>query len=363
MRKITGHLTPEILDHYKQHKNIAKADAFPVKTYRELTEIIAKLSYLNKDHLLFFRGQKADYKNSNDLSTFYPTIYREDYLLKTKLDLKFEKLEVASKLLVDKLIAEEIQGNIDIKKRKLIQWSILQHYEVIETPLIDVTQSLRVACSFSFLNNTEENAFIYVFGLPYYNNRISHNSEHDLVNIRLLSISPPDALRPYFQEGFLVGTDDITTEYENKGELDLNNRLIAKIEIPNNPHFWGDNFSAIPESALYPEDDRMLDICSYVKEKLSGSIEGTSMSDFIKLWSSIEKAILEDAQQHNPQIFTFLQALRYLQDQHPDRRTLLKSIDTLRPFRNKLVHDPLKVTDTELIKQTQKLRTIIENYN
>lgn len=125
----------------------------------------------------------------------------------------------------------------------------------------------------------------------------------------------------------------------------------------------GDNFSAIPESALYPEDDRMLDICSYVKEKLSGSIEGTSMSDFIKLWSSIEKAILEDAQQHNPQIFTFLQALRYLQDQHPDRRTLLKSIDTLRPFRNKLVHDPLKVTDTELIKQTQKLRTIIENYN
>lgn len=363
MRKINGHLTPEIIEYYKGIKSIAKADAFPVQTYRELTEIIAKLSYLNKDHLLFFRGQKADYKSSNGSSTFYPTIYRENRLLKAKLDLKFEKLKIACKLLVDKLIDEDIPGNIDVKKRKLIQWSILQHYEVIETPLIDVTQSLRVACSFSFLNNTDEKAFIYVFGLPFYNNRISHNSEHDLVNIRLLSISPPDALRPYFQEGFLVGTDDITTEYDNKGELDLNNRLIAKIEIPNNSDFWGINFSAIPESALYPEGDRMLEICTRVKEKLSESLEGTSIGDFIKLWSSIEKAILKDAQKYNPRILSLLHALRYLQDQEPHKRDLLKSIDALRPFRNKLVHDPLNITDTELIKSTQKLKKIIENYN
>jgi hypothetical protein len=234
---------------------------------------------------------------------------------------------------------------------------------VIETPLIDVTQSLRVACSFSFLNNKKNNAFIYVFGLPYYNNRISHNSEHDLINIRLLSISPPDALRPYFQEGFLVGTDDITTDYENKGELDLNNRLIAKLEIPNNPDFWGANFSAIPESALYPEGDKMLEICNYVKHRLSESQEGTSISDFIKLWSSIEKAIIEDAQQYSSRIFTFLQALRYLQDQNPNRHILLKSIDLLRQFRNKLVHDPLNITEAELIKNTQILRSIIENYN
>ena len=46
-------------------------------------------------------------------------------------------------------------------------------------------------------------AFVYVFGLPYYHNRISIDSEHDLVNIRLLSIMPPEALRAYFQEGFL----------------------------------------------------------------------------------------------------------------------------------------------------------------
>lgn len=79
--------------------------------------------------------------------------------------------------------------------------------------------------------------------MPYYINRISYNSEQDLVNIRLLSISPPKALRPYFQEGFLVGTEDITYNYGNdKDELDLNNRLIAKFKIPNNTEFWGSEF-------------------------------------------------------------------------------------------------------------------------
>lgn len=76
MRKITGHLTPEILDHYKQHKNIAKADAFPVKTYRELTEIIAKLSYLNKDHLLFLEAKKQIIKIVMTYQPFIP-LYTE----------------------------------------------------------------------------------------------------------------------------------------------------------------------------------------------------------------------------------------------------------------------------------------------
>ena len=70
-----------------------------------------------------------------------------------------------------------------------MQWSILQHYEVCGTPLIDFTHSFRVACSFAQLENESDRAYIYVFGLPYITNRISINSEHDLINIRLLSIS------------------------------------------------------------------------------------------------------------------------------------------------------------------------------
>lgn len=78
-----------------------------------------------------------------------------------------------------------------------------------------------------------------MFGFPYLTNRISFNSEHDIVNIRLLSICPPEAYRPHFQEGYLAGTDEITDNYERKIELDFNNRLIIKFELPVEKTFWG----------------------------------------------------------------------------------------------------------------------------
>lgn len=70
----------------------------------------------------------------------------------------------------------------------------------------------------------------YAFALPYFTNRISVNSEHYLTNVRLLSVAPPQALRPYYQEGFLIGEDEFSETYTNKDELDLNNRLVAKFK-------------------------------------------------------------------------------------------------------------------------------------
>lgn len=254
MRKIFGKLTPKLAD-YTTPKTVGTDNGVPIQSFRELVEQIARLSFLNKDYLLFFRGQKSDYKSKYNSSTFYPTIYRGDYITQQELDFRFDKLQSASKMLIELFKKNNIEGLAELERKKLIQWSLLQHYEVTETPLIDITQSLRVACSFAMLKNSEDTAFVYVFGLPYYTNRISINSEHDLINIRLLSISPPQALRPYFQEGYLVGTDDITNEYSNKGELDLNNRLIAKFEIPNSDDFWGNEFERIPDTALYPDND------------------------------------------------------------------------------------------------------------
>jgi hypothetical protein len=37
--------------------------------------------------------------------------------------------------------------------------------------------------------------------------------QRDGKNVRLLSICPPDALRPCFQEGYLAGTGEVTTDY------------------------------------------------------------------------------------------------------------------------------------------------------
>jgi hypothetical protein len=79
MRQIFSRLTSELLKHTNP-KTVGIDKGFPVTTFRHLVEQVAQLSYLNKDYLLFFRGQKSDYKNTHNKSTFYPTIYRSDYL-------------------------------------------------------------------------------------------------------------------------------------------------------------------------------------------------------------------------------------------------------------------------------------------
>lgn len=212
MRKITPHLTNDFFNKGITASNVANHDAYDVLTYEELRKLIAKLSYANKDFILFFRGQKNDYKNKSGKSSFYPSMYRGEPLNPEELKFRWEKLHSASNLLVKSIADKKFKTSI-LKRKKLIQWSILQHYEVTETPLIDVTQSLKVACSFASLDNDGEYGYIFVFGLPYYTNRISVNSEHYLTNIRLISIAPPEALRPYFQEGFLIGEDEFNETY------------------------------------------------------------------------------------------------------------------------------------------------------
>jgi len=267
VRKIQGAVTEEIATTLDDG-DAAAGPAYRVESYRELVEQVARLAYLNKDHLLFFRGQDLDYRNKAGASTFYPTIYRGSYLRVFDVERRYARLEAASEVLREVFSDLSLEGSEDLCRREVIRWSVLQHYGVCDTPLLDLTHSLRVACSFALLENGGEAGYIYAFGLPYLKGRISVDSEHDLVNVRLLSIAPPGALRPYFQEGYLVGTTDIRTEYASKTELDLKNRLVAKFEIPNRRSFWGKDFSAIPWSALYPPDDRVAKLCEAIRAAL-----------------------------------------------------------------------------------------------
>ena len=77
----------------------------------------------------------------------------------------------------------EHRRHAEVRRRRCIQWSILQHYEVCPTPLLDLTHSLRVACSFAFLNSEDADPLVFVFGLPYITNRVSINSEQDLISL------------------------------------------------------------------------------------------------------------------------------------------------------------------------------------
>ncbi|HPR35903.1 MAG TPA: hypothetical protein PKY64_09540, partial [Anaerolineaceae bacterium] len=113
---------------------------------------------------------------------------------------------------------------------------------------------------------------------PYTTNRITYNSEQDLVIVRLLSICPPEALRPYFQEGYLCGTLDITDTYTNKSELDFKNRLIAKFSIPTAASFWGSGFSRIPKNLLFPENDLIEAMCTRIREEIISEMKSIFFS-------------------------------------------------------------------------------------
>jgi hypothetical protein len=272
MRELEGKITSHLYFTHSNKKNkshIAASEPLLINSFEELVKKVAVLSFRNKDFLLFFRGQGRDHLNRNGNSSFYPSIYRTkdgENLSKEILEKKFNILDQACNLLITSFKKNKIKDSItELNRRKFIQWSILQHYEVCDTPLLDLTQSLRVACSFA-LKKSEHYGYIFVFGLPYITNRISINSEQDIVNIRLINICPPEAYRPYFQEGYLVGTADITTDYAERNELDFKRRLIAKFKIPNNKQFWGDQNSLEPY--LMPMDDKIAIICNEIHENL-----------------------------------------------------------------------------------------------
>ena len=119
MRSIEGKITDD-LSSVVNDKDVASGEGFPVGTYRELVEHTAALAYLNKDYLLFYRGQNVDFKNKTDKSSFYPTIYRGDYLPKREVEHRFDILSQASRNLVELLSTKRKTGNFELKRKKYI---------------------------------------------------------------------------------------------------------------------------------------------------------------------------------------------------------------------------------------------------
>jgi len=260
---------------------------------------------------------------------------------------RFDILQGASRNLSQEFTNRGLPGAPELRRKRYIQWSVLQHYEVCNTPLLDFTHSLQVACSFAQAGNESDWAYIFVFGLPYITNRISINSEHDIVNVRLLSICPPHALRPYFQDGYLAGTEDVLDEYDNKSELDFNNRLIAKFCFPNSGTFWGNSFSPIPGEALYPENDEVLELCREIKDRASRELESGMVGEFLNLWGELEQYLVEMAgpESRRP---TARDAISALQKSARVDDDLASEFSRARRFRNELVHHPSKVKTSDV---------------
>ncbi len=357
MREITGQLTAELIQHYGANLP-AKAEAFEISSFKDLVHHVARLSCLNKDHFLLYRGQNNDYLNKTNASTFYPTIYRGERVSKDELELRINALDAAAASLTELLAQNKVEGAAEVRRRRYVQWSILQHYEVCPTPLIDFTQSLRVACSFA-LDNATADPYVYVFALPYLTNRVSLNSEHDLVNIRLLSICPPDALRPYFQEGYLAGTDEALNEFESKSDLDFNRRLIAKFKISNSKAFWGKGFDPIPRNALYPSRDKIEKICKEITAPIA-STTSADIGSFLKAWSHLESLLLSQARSGQKRVMNTVDAISVIRSRELIDGDSISKINAFRILRNKVVHNPTAPGEENLRAATRALQMLVQ---
>jgi hypothetical protein len=168
-----------------------------------------------------------------------------------------------------------LHGIERLERYQILRWAILQHYEVCATPLLDVTQSLRIAASFASLD-TDEEAFIFVVGIPNISGAITASAEAGIQVIRLSSVCPPSALRPHLQEGYLLGEYPEMLGYDQKEfykhyEIDFGRRLVTKFRF-NPKKFWKQSrsFPVVERPALYLSQatDRLYQLCVEVKQEL-----------------------------------------------------------------------------------------------
>lgn len=258
--------------------NIRKGQANYVANYLELASKIADLQFMNKDTVLLFRGQNADHRNHQKNTSLKPSIFRSFIGRnppKCALEERYEMLAQAEKHLIADYKKESFVGHDPLKRQRILRWSILQHYEVCATPLLDVTHSLRIASSFAS-HGAKDEAFVFVLGVPNLSGAITASAEAGLQIVRLSSVCPPAAIRPHLQEGYLLGEYPELDNYDQKEhyafyEIDFGRRLVAKFRF-NPKDFWKERPSTFPKvnkGALYPDSrDELFKLMSGIKNKL-----------------------------------------------------------------------------------------------
>jgi len=239
---------------------IRASEGYPINSFRDLMDEVANVTLSNKNYEMYFRGQTTDYKNNQSdfykdhtpKSILYPSICRPERSTDGTYKYSIKKSQIIRRY-------ENLFKMIELYRGKRsyfneYYYSLFQHYGILPTPLIDITQSLRIAATFALINSMK--GYVYVFGLPYPNQSISYYSDQGIVLIKLQNVVPVKAIRPRFQEGYLVGKYPIRPTKTN-GD-DLSNRMVAKFSVDNTDgNFWDDFFKPMPEEILYPKNDEI----------------------------------------------------------------------------------------------------------
>jgi len=256
---------------------IRAAAGHRVGTYFELAKKAAELQFLNREHVLLFRGQSVDYRTTKGNSLLKASVFR---LAKGKVPTakiladRFRVLKDAEASLVERYTTGRFLGRERLKRQRILRWAILQHYEVCRTPLLDVTSSLRIAASFASIAAVND-AYVFVLGVPNLSGAVTASSEANLQIVRLSSACPPDAVRPHLQQGYLLGEYPEIADFDQNAnyshyEMDFGRRLIAKFRFDPTTFWKNPDFPRATEQALYPKNHRdpLLNIAQELKATL-----------------------------------------------------------------------------------------------
>lgn len=266
--EVISHHAIMVFDH--EHADIIRSDAsglplaarpgHEIRSYRELLRKTAALSYHNQRYSILLRGQSVDYRpnmygESGVHTSLYPSILRPDSG-RNRVDLlegRFRDLGRMEDALQDVLRVK------DIRQNQIVRWAILQHYGICPTPLLDVTASIQTALSFALYSDRDE-GYIYVLGFPHLSGGVSVSVESMTQVIDLSKLCPPEALRPHFQSGLLVGdypaVDSRESSHAGKGMIGNNFacRLLTKFRLTGCRSWASEGFTSTPVSILKPDD-------------------------------------------------------------------------------------------------------------
>lgn len=248
----------------KKARDVASSAGYPIRRFRELREAISRLSFGNPRFTLFYRGQKKDYLGRATTkhvprSALYPSLFRHPSGSKRLTDserrTRLEQLSSYVTALRAAYTREEFVGSTLVKGHLQIAWALLQHYEKVPTPLVDLTTSPLVAASFATLDSKENDGYLYCFAIPHQTSSISFHIEDRICSVKLSAICPPEAKRAHIQDAYFVGT--YPHRKDRSSAHNMSQRMIAKFKIPNSDKFWDDTYRPMRSSDLYPQDDKM----------------------------------------------------------------------------------------------------------
>lgn len=252
---------------FRQDSADVDPTAWAVHTYAELVRIVSFLGVMNSRWELAFRGQRSD-----RFKTILPTLYRETWwpprwagydhpVTITDRPAVLKRLGELGPRVFEVCRRHGLPRWRTMRRVEAAQWSVIQHYELWPTPLVDVTRSVRVAASFalglsdgtSTADVTPTRGHLYVVALPSRTGSISYSLDEHLLAARLEAVCPPSARRPHLQDGLLVSRFPTDYEQAPAKHYDLRRRVIAHLHLVDDGCFWSSDFPKMSMASLLPE--------------------------------------------------------------------------------------------------------------